>query len=153
MEVLVKSTERNFARKSEKYASLASLKLGFRADEIIFLIGSRQLFDEMVAAKWLVPVINRHKLQIFDRGQVSRAWARILNGDLPPRLATRPIHNSSRKNDKASTAAQPGLRRISAHRRSDTGIAGHRGAKPGGYAADTSHKVRACLGRSRTRSA
>lgn len=86
MEVSEKSTGKNYARNGAKYASLASLKLGYRADEIIFLIGSRQLFDEMVAAKWLIPVVNRHKLQVFDRGQLSRAWARILNGEQPPRL-------------------------------------------------------------------
>ena len=76
------------ARRSrlEKLAPLADLKLGLRRDEVGFMLGSPQLFDEMVAAKWVRPVINRHKLQIYDRGDVVRAWARILNGEEPPRL-------------------------------------------------------------------
>lgn len=66
-------------------AILADLKLGCRPEEGIFIIGSRQLWDEMVAAGWLRPVVNRHKLQLFDRGDISRAWTRILNGEQPPR--------------------------------------------------------------------
>jgi hypothetical protein len=30
-------------------------------------------------------VVNRHKLQLLDRGDISRAWTRILNGEQPPR--------------------------------------------------------------------
>ena len=76
------------ARRSrlEKLAPLADLKLGLRREEAAFLLGSIQLFDELVAAKWLKPVINRHKLQLFDRGDVTKAWVRILNGEEPPQL-------------------------------------------------------------------
>ena len=69
----------------EKLTFLADVKLGYRPDEVAFLLGSPQLFAEMVAAKWLKPVVNRHKLQLFDRGDISRAWVRILNGEEPPR--------------------------------------------------------------------
>ncbi len=65
---------------------LAELKLGFRKDEVIFIIGSAQLVEEMIAANWLVPRVDRHKLQVFDRGDVTRAWVRILDGEEPPRL-------------------------------------------------------------------
>jgi hypothetical protein len=71
----------------EKLAPLADLKLGLRRDEVGFMLGSPQLCDEMVAAKWLKPVVDRHKLQLFDRGDVTKAWVRILNGEQPPRLA------------------------------------------------------------------
>lgn len=71
----------------EKLAPLVDLKLGCRRDEVRFMLGSPQLLDEMVAAKWLKPVVDRHKLQLFDRGDVVKAWTRILNGEEPPRLA------------------------------------------------------------------
>jgi len=73
-------------RMSLGYSPIADLKLGFRPDEVVFMLGSSQLFAEMVAAKWLVPVVNRHKLQVYDRGDLARAWARIRNGEQPPRL-------------------------------------------------------------------
>jgi hypothetical protein len=79
------------------FSPLADIKLGFRREEAAFVFGSTQLVDEMIHAKWLTPVVNRHKLQIFDRGQISRAWARILNGEEPPRLArsSHPIYNKA----------------------------------------------------------
>ena len=64
---------------------LADAKLGYRPEETAFILGSVQLFDEMVAARWLQPVVSRHRLLLFDRGDISRAWARILNGEEPPR--------------------------------------------------------------------
>lgn len=73
-------------RKHDRLTPIADLKLGLRPEEVAFVIGSRQLFDEMVAAKWIVPRVNRHKLQLYDRGDISRAWARILSGEEPPRL-------------------------------------------------------------------
>jgi hypothetical protein len=69
----------------DKLTFLADVKLGYRPDEVAFILGSVQLFDEMVAAKWLRPVVNRHKLLLYDRGDISRAWARIINGEEPPR--------------------------------------------------------------------
>ena len=73
-------------RKRNTLSLLADVKLGFRTDEATFVLGSSQLFAEMVAAQWIKPVVNRHKLQLFDRGDLSRAWARVLNGEEPPRL-------------------------------------------------------------------
>ena len=41
----------------------------------------------MVQAGWLRPVVQRHKLTLFDAGEVTRAWARILAGEtLHPRV-------------------------------------------------------------------
>jgi len=89
-------------RKSRKELTLlADIKLGFRREEVAFLLGSVQLVDEMVRAKWLVPVINRHRLLIFDRGQISRAWARILNGEMPPRIV-REAHGIVRPKEATS---------------------------------------------------
>jgi hypothetical protein len=64
----------------DKLVFLADAKLGYRPEEAAFVLGSVQLFDEMVAGGWLKPVVNRHRLLLFDRGDISRAWARILNG-------------------------------------------------------------------------
>jgi len=69
----------------DKLVFLADAKLGYRPEETAFVLGSVQLFDEMVAGGWLKPVVNRHKLQLFDRGDISRAWVRVLNGEEPPR--------------------------------------------------------------------
>jgi hypothetical protein len=61
-----------------------AMKFGFRREEAAEAVGSRQLLDDMERANWLKPVVNRHKLVIFDRGDIQRAWARILAGELPP---------------------------------------------------------------------
>lgn len=60
-----------------------NLSFGLRPDEVVEALGSRQLYREMLAAKWLVPVVKRHKLTLFDRGDVAKAWARILSGQSP----------------------------------------------------------------------
>ncbi|HEY6183298.1 MAG TPA: hypothetical protein VIW67_13705 [Terriglobales bacterium] len=70
-------------RKSYNPALLAGAKLGFRPDEVVEVLGSQQMFDEMLRANWLRPVVRRHKLMLFDKGDVHRAWARILNGEQP----------------------------------------------------------------------
>jgi len=64
-------------------ADLLSIKLGLRPDEAAEVIGSEQLFREMVSAGWLRPVVQRHKITLYDRGHVAAAWARILSGESP----------------------------------------------------------------------
>ena len=76
----------NHAKGSNRLFQLADIKLGLRRDEAVFLLGSRQLFEELVRAKWIRPVVDRHKLLLFDRGDLARAWTRILNGEQPPRI-------------------------------------------------------------------
>ena len=83
--ILVEMNTRRSKQGPDKLTFLADVKLGYRPDEVAFILGSVQLFDEMVAAKWLRPVVNRHKLLLYDRGDISRAWARIINGEEPPR--------------------------------------------------------------------
>ena len=86
-----------------EYAPTA-LKLGFRRGEAAEALGSVQLLDDMERADWLVPVVNRHKLKIYDRGDIQRAWARVLAGELPP--ARKRNHRLS-ENAVAKTASAP----------------------------------------------
>lgn len=58
-------------------------KLGLRPDEVASALGSVQLLRAMVAARWIRPVIQRHKLTLYDSWDVARAWSRILNGEDP----------------------------------------------------------------------
>jgi hypothetical protein len=60
-------------------------RLGLRPDDVDHILGSRTLRQEMVAAGWLRPVIQRHKLTLYDAGEVTRAWGRILGGETPER--------------------------------------------------------------------
>jgi hypothetical protein len=63
--------------------SISINKLGLRPEDVNTILGSRQLKQEMEAAGWLSPVIRRHKLTLYDAGDVNRAWARILAGEVP----------------------------------------------------------------------
>jgi hypothetical protein len=58
-------------------------KFALRPDEAAYALGSEKLRDECVVAGWLKPVVKRHKLVLYDRGDVARCWARILGGELP----------------------------------------------------------------------
>jgi endonuclease YncB( thermonuclease family) len=62
---------------------LQSLKYGLRPGEFAAAVGSVKLANEMVNAGWIKPVVKRHKLVLFDAGEVARCWARILNGEAP----------------------------------------------------------------------
>ena len=54
-----------------------------RPPEVAEAFGSRALFEEAERAGFIKPVINRHKLKIYDSGDVARCWARIIAGELP----------------------------------------------------------------------
>jgi hypothetical protein len=58
-----------------------------RIEAVAMLGGSRRLFDEMVAAGWLKPILSRHRLVLFDAGDVAKCHARIRNGEEPPRVS------------------------------------------------------------------
>ncbi len=62
------------------------LKLGYRPDEAADVLGSSQLLAEAVAAGWIKPVVQRHKLTLFDGAKLAQVWARICVGELPPPL-------------------------------------------------------------------
>ena len=96
-------------RKNTSFNSVSSLKLGFRRDEAADALGSVQLLEDMVRAGWLKPVVNRHKLVLFDRGDIQRVWARILAGEMPPSRNRDPIAKVA--SSKANATAEP----VSAH--------------------------------------
>ena len=54
-----------------------------RPHEAAFALGSEKLFMEVVAAGWILPVVQRHKLTLYDAGDVAKVWARILRGENP----------------------------------------------------------------------
>jgi hypothetical protein len=58
-------------------------KYGFRPNEAAYALGSEKLLQEVVAAGWLKPVIRRHKLTLYDRGDIAAVWSRILSGEIP----------------------------------------------------------------------
>jgi hypothetical protein len=62
------------------------MKLGYRPDEAATMLGSEQLLNECVAAGWIKPVMQRHKLTLYDGGALAKCWARILAGEVPPPL-------------------------------------------------------------------
>ena len=61
-------------------------KLGYRPDEAAAVLGSVQLLSEIVQAGWLKPVIQRHKLTLYDGLDIERCWTRICAGELPQPL-------------------------------------------------------------------
>jgi hypothetical protein len=62
------------------------MKLGYRPDEAAQVVGSEQLLNEMVAAQWLKPKIQRHKMTLYDYSDIAKCWARICKGEIPPPL-------------------------------------------------------------------
>jgi hypothetical protein len=66
------------------------MKLGYRPEEAAAVVGSGQLLTEMVAAGWLRPRIQRHKLTLYDYSDIAKCWARICTGECPPPLKRKP---------------------------------------------------------------
>jgi len=69
-----------------RLTSQIPLKYGFRPPEAADLFGSQQLLAECVAAGWIKPVVQRHKLTLYDRGHLAACWARILAGEVPTEM-------------------------------------------------------------------
>lgn len=66
---------------------ITNTKYGMRPGDVDEALGSQKLREEVVAAGWLKPVIQRHKLTLYNAADVARVWARILAGELPePKL-------------------------------------------------------------------
>lgn len=61
-------------------------KHGYRKDQAAEALGSVELFRECVAAGWLVPVVKRKRLTIYDGADIATCWAKIRKGDVPPPL-------------------------------------------------------------------
>ncbi len=66
-------------------SNLAAIKLGLRPEEAAEVLGSEQLFRELVEAGWITPVIQRNRLTLYDRAQLSAAWLRVVAGEEPRR--------------------------------------------------------------------
>lgn len=60
------------------------MKLAYRPDEAAEVLGSEVLFKECVAAKWIKPKVQRHKLTLYDFSEIANCWKRICGGELPP---------------------------------------------------------------------
>jgi hypothetical protein len=63
--------------------NIPSMKYGFRPEEAAAVLGAAALLNAAVAAGWLRPVIQRHKLTLYDGADLARVWNRILGGELP----------------------------------------------------------------------
>lgn len=58
-------------------------KYGFRPDEAAIVLGAAALLNAAVAAGWLRPVIQRHKLTLYDGADLARVWKRLTDGESP----------------------------------------------------------------------
>jgi hypothetical protein len=67
-----------------------TVKYGYRPPEAAYALGSEQLLVECIEAGWIKPVVARHKLTLYDRADIARCWARLLNGEVPPRIKNNP---------------------------------------------------------------
>jgi len=65
------------------------VKYGFRPSEAAYVLGSEKLLAECVTAGWIKPVVKRHKLTLYDRGDIASCWARILAGEMPIEVGAR----------------------------------------------------------------
>ncbi len=74
------------------------MKLGYRPNEAAEVFGSEVLLDEMVAAGWIKPRVQRNKLTIYDYSDLARCWARVCKGEMPGPLV--------RKNRKSNQCSQ-----------------------------------------------
>ena len=63
--------------------TLEVVKFGLRPIEVVHALGSDKLVQGCEKAGWLKPVVLRHKLKLFDKGDVARVWLRLRNGEQP----------------------------------------------------------------------
>ena len=50
---------------------------GLRPDEATAVVGSEKVLEKMVSAGWIVPVVQRKGLTLYDRGHLLAAWNRL----------------------------------------------------------------------------
>ncbi len=60
-----------------------ALPLSMNATDAAEYLGSRQLFEDMRAAKWIVPIVEGHRRTLFDRSELEACYARIRVGEYP----------------------------------------------------------------------
>jgi hypothetical protein len=86
--------------------SFEVVKFGFRPDEAAHSLGSEKLLQEFERAGWIKPRLHRHKLKLFDKGDLARCWQRILNGEEPfPVSPDKPAGGVQRANNNTAVVA------------------------------------------------
>ena len=60
-----------------------TIKLGYRPRDVADAFGSKALYAACVKAGWLVPIIDRHKLRLFDSEDVLACYKRLHAGESP----------------------------------------------------------------------
>ncbi len=63
--------------------TLEAVKFALRPNEAAAALGAQALLSACIAAGWLKPVVHRHKLVLFDRGDLARCWQRLRQGESP----------------------------------------------------------------------
>ena len=71
--------------------TIAAPRYGLRPPDLARALGSSELARQVVLAGWIVPVIRRKKLTVYDSGDVARVWQRIRNGEVPPPIARKVV--------------------------------------------------------------
>lgn len=59
------------------------LPLSMNVDEASEYVGSPQLFRDMRKAGWVKPFVEKHKMTLFDRSMLEKAYARCVAGEVP----------------------------------------------------------------------
>lgn len=57
--------------------------LGLTPEQCCEIIPSPVLFKKLVSARWLKPVVDRHKATLYDYGDLKLCWARLRRGEYP----------------------------------------------------------------------
>jgi len=65
------------------FAEIAAQPLGLTTEDAGKMVASPQLFEHMIMAGWIKPVVNRHRLRLWDVEDVKTCWARIRLGNYP----------------------------------------------------------------------
>jgi hypothetical protein len=59
------------------------LPLALNVEEASEYLGSHELLRKMRAAAWIKPVVERHKLTLFDRAELETCYSRVRAGEFP----------------------------------------------------------------------
>ena len=71
--------------------SVAAPRYGLRPPDLARALGSSELARRVVIAGWLVPVIQRKKMTLYDAGDVAQVWQRIRAGEVPPPITRKVV--------------------------------------------------------------
>ena len=82
---------------------------GVRLDEAEYLVGSPEVLLLMRQAKWVRAVVQAKRLTIFDRGQLQKAWERLVDVGLD--ILKIEAENNSPHDARKKKPTQPALNR------------------------------------------